>query len=94
MANKLYVNLNMFSLNQSIFFSDGDKEPVSIASVPIESVGETLASFSANAPVDEIEIHGNKDYIKQALYDLKYSLETTYKNNKNVRIFANGEVCN
>lgn len=88
---KLFVGVNMFTSNQDIILVEGDLTKP-IANVPMDRLGEVLASFVSANQADEIEIHGNKEYAEQILFDIKQFLKTTYS--ENVRITINGEVCN
>lgn len=87
---KLFVGVNMFSANQDIIYVD-ENMTKPIANIPVDRIGETLAGFVPAKNINEIEIHGNKEYAEQILFDIKQYLNTTYS--ENVRITINGEVC-
>lgn len=92
MANKLFIGIDMFTVNQDILLVS-ETGITTLASVPVESVGNLAYSLIDSNNIEEIEINGNKKYTKKVAHDIINALQRNYSK-RNVRITTNGEVFN
>lgn len=93
MASKLFVNIDMFTINQDISLIDNG-EVKYLMSVPIENLDKAIYSLvGSNNNINDIELHGNKQYIQKTGYKILEGLNKIYAD-RNVRITINGEVFN
>lgn len=90
---KIVVSVNMFDMYQTIYYVENDK-PTKVTSVMTDNiVNFILYNDQWNKGVDEIEIDGNKHFVKKIGNDLVTEFQRQFSN-RNVRILINGEVFN
>ena len=88
---KIVVNINMFDVSQKVYYIQNDRQ-IKTISVPLaELVNFILHNEQWNKDIEEIDIEGNKDFIKKIGYDFITGFKTQYSN-RNVRILTNGEI--
>ena len=87
--DKLFVNINMFTLNQRVLLVRDNSATV-IASPPLDQMREVLDAALDQYKVSEINFAGNENYIKEFIL---YTLKTKYSD-RNVRILVNGKILN
>lgn len=99
MAKKLFVKINMFDANQSIFLADENDDIKLIATPSINEINNIVfglisPSSEDDSDIKEIEFNGNEKYIKNCGQDILNELVRKYSNRRDLRVLINGKILN
>ena len=84
---KLYVGVDMFNVNQTLFI---EKEGMT---TPMNLLNKTIYQLVETEDIEEVFIGGAQEYIEKIGYDILKDLKTNYAE-KNVRVRVNDKILN
>lgn len=89
---KLYVGVDMFNVNQTLFIEKEGKVGQAMTT-PMNLLNKTIYQLVETEDIEEVFIGGAQEYIEKIGYDILKDLKTNYAE-KNVRVRINDKILN